>query len=101
MKIHKLNEIKDLLGGSKSQLKTFKVQRLRVFGSTARGENINKSDLDIIVDYENEARTGFFEFLELQYFLEALFECKVDLATEEALHPALKERILGEAVNVA
>jgi predicted nucleotidyltransferase len=39
--------------------------------------------------------------LELQYFLEALFECKVDLATEEALHPALKERILGEAVNVA
>jgi predicted nucleotidyltransferase len=71
------------------------VKRSGVFGSYARGEERGDSDLDILVIFEEGAKT-FDNFMELKFFLEDLFVRKVDLVTINALRPQLREEILKE-----
>jgi uncharacterized protein len=79
-------------------LDRFGVKSIAVFGSFAHGEARPDSDLDILVDYREDARPDLFDFIELKQHLEALVGRRVDLATPEALHRRLRERILAEAV---
>ncbi|MBP1776156.1 MAG: putative nucleotidyltransferase [candidate division NC10 bacterium] len=82
-------------------LQQFAVRELRLFGSTLRGEADDTSDIDLLVDYDPAARVGLFAFVRLQRRLTELLGRRVDLATPDALHPALCEGILREAVRVA
>jgi len=82
-------------------LQVFAVRELRLFGSTLRGEAGGASDIDLLVDYDPAARVGLFAFVRLQRRLSELLGRPVDLATPDALHPALRKRILREAVRVA
>ena len=82
-------------------LQQFAVRELRLFGSTLRGEADDTSDIDLLVDYDPAARVGLFAFVRLQRRLSELLGRRVDLATPDALHPALREGILREAVRVA
>jgi predicted nucleotidyltransferase len=82
-------------------LQQFAVRELRLFGSTLRGEAGDASDIDLLVDYDPAARVGLFAFVRLQRRLSELLGRRVDLATPDALHPALREGILREAVRVA
>ena len=68
---------------------------VRVFGSVARGEAGPTSDVDLVVDVQ--PWVGL-EFLGLWDELEDLLGRKVDLMTEQALKPGIRERILREAV---
>ena len=71
------------------------VQRLRVFGSHARGDATGASDLDLLVDLGPER-----DLLDLAGFkldVEELLGCRVDVVTEGALSPYLRDRILAEA----
>lgn len=72
------------------------VTRIRVFGSFARGEVREDSDLDLLIDYSAK-RTPFFPggFL---YELERELGRKVDVTTEAALDPLIREEILREAL---
>ncbi len=74
------------------------VNSLAVFGSFARGDFSPESDLDLLVDFNRPI--GLFEFIRLKLFLEKATGCRVDLVTPDALHPALRDQILGEAVYV-
>ena len=69
--------------------------RLRVFGSVARGQDTEGSDLDLLVDIAPDV--SLFGYLRLQLDIEAALGVKVDLCTEDELHPLLKSRILQEA----
>ncbi|NJM71905.1 MAG: nucleotidyltransferase family protein [Scytonema sp. RU_4_4] len=69
---------------------------VRVFGSVARGEAKPESDVDFLVEIEPQ-RT-LLDQISLMQSLEALLGRKVDVAESETLHPAIKERILKEAV---
>ena len=69
---------------------------LRIFGSVARGEADEKSDLDLLIDYSSEHRSPWFP-LRLIRELEALLDCKVDIVTEQALKDRIRERVLREA----
>lgn len=71
------------------------VKKIGVFGSFARGEGKENSDIDVLVDFKEGAKT-FDNFMELKFFLEDLFGRKVDLVTVKALRPQLKEDILKE-----
>ncbi len=71
------------------------VKRIGIFGSFAREEQRADSDIDVLVDFEEGAKT-FDSFMELKFFLEDLFHRKVDLVTIKALRPQLKESILKE-----
>lgn len=74
------------------------VERIAVFGSIARGEASPDSDVDILVDFREDATLGLFEFVDLKLRLETLLGRPVDLATADALHRALRDQILEEAV---
>ena len=76
------------------------VETIGVFGSYRRGEQTKKSDIDILVTYQENAHPGFFKFLELEEFLEKELDTKVDLVTREALKPYIGKHILEEVVMV-
>jgi uncharacterized protein len=90
-----------ILAENRSQLKRFSVKELYLFGSVARGEAIEESDVDILVEFQSHAKIGLFQFARLQRFLSGLLDCKVDLATPDALHKDLKEDILKDAIRAA
>ena len=70
---------------------------LRIFGSVARGEADENSDLDLLIDYDSKKRSPWFP-LRLIRELETLLGCKVDIVTEQGLKDRIKERILKEAI---
>lgn len=71
-------------------------QNVRVFGSTARGEDRPDSDIDLLVDVTPK-HSSFFP-AGLVADLEELLGIKVDVLTENALHWYIRERVLKEAV---
>lgn len=71
------------------------VKKIGIFGSFARGEEKESSDIDVLVDFNEGAKT-FDHFMDLKFFIEDLFGRKVDLVTVTALRPQLKESILKE-----
>jgi hypothetical protein len=77
----------------------FGVRELAVFGSVARGDASNASDLDVLVDFVGTAT--FDGFMGLKLFLEDSLGVKVDLVTRAALKPRLRARIEAEARRVA
>ena len=77
------------------------VERLSLFGSVARDQAGDDSDVDILVEFVPGTPIGIFEFLDVQEFLATLLGAKVDLATPASLHPRLREAILREAVLAA
>lgn len=78
------------------ELQEYHVKSLAVFGSVARGEAGAASDVDILVEFERPV--DLFVFLRLQRRLSEILGCRVDLATPNALHSAMRDQILAEAV---
>ena len=72
---------------------------VRVFGSVARNEADNESDIDFLVDYSVEDISPWFP-AGLMLDLEALLGRKVDIATESALKERIRERVLREAISI-
>lgn len=68
---------------------------LRVFGSVAKGADQEGSDLDLLVDIH--PGISLFEYIGLQLDIQEALGVRVDLCTEDELHPKLKARILAEA----
>jgi predicted nucleotidyltransferase len=96
------------LEGLKAQLHQLKpvlqekygVETIGIFGSYCRGEQTEKSDLDILIEYSAGARGGLFKLLELEEFLTNKLGVKADLGTKKSLKPHIGECILQEVVYV-
>src|SRR5260370_40836142 len=69
---------------------------VRVFGSVARGEADEKSDIDLLVDLEKGR--SLLDLAGLLVDLEDLLGCKVDVVPEDSLRERIRERVLKEAV---
>ena len=76
----------------------FGVSRLALFGSTARDEASDKSDVDILVSFDGVASSQ--RYFGVQFYLEDLFGCSIDLVTEKALRAELRPYIEREAIDV-
>lgn len=76
----------------------FHVKEIGFFGSVARGEETETSDVDILVEFE--LPIGFFDFIRLENFLSNIIGKKVDLVSKKALKPIIKDTILKEVVYV-
>ena len=86
----------ELLRNHETAIKAkYHVSKIGIFGSFARGEAKESSDVDVLVEFEKGCKT-FDNFMELKFYLEDLFARKIDLVTVEALRPQLKEDILRE-----
>jgi predicted nucleotidyltransferase len=89
----------EILTASKPQLaERFGVLRLALFGSTARDSASSGSDVDVLVAFDGPATSA--QYFGVQFFLEDLMGCPVDLVTEKALRPELRPFIEQERVNV-
>jgi len=80
-----LDEIKSVLVQHKEELvDKYKVTEIGIFGSYVRGEQEEKSDLDVLVEFKEPIGL---EFVELAEFLESILEIKVDLVSKGAVKP--------------
>ena len=77
----------------------FRVARLAVFGSHARGTARKRSDVDILVEFEPDG-VNFDNYMELKFYLQRVLKRRVDLVVIDALRPELRASILREAVYV-
>jgi predicted nucleotidyltransferase len=90
-----LEEIQKCVKAQKKELnENYNVKEIGIFGSYARGEQQEKSDLDILVDFEKTI--GLFKFVALERYLSQLLGVNVDLVMKSALKPRIGERILKE-----
>ncbi len=85
----KLRDLKPILE------KNYKVKSIGLFGSFARDEANEDSDVDILVQFSEDIG---WEFIDLKRFLEESLEREVDLVTVEALKSELKEEILRDVI---
>ena len=93
-------ELENKLAAHRRELRKMGVVSLAVFGSVARDESTQQSDIDLLVDFDREV--GLFYLFEIQHKLEDIIGVpKIDLIQKGAIHPSLRDRILSEAVNVA
>jgi len=86
----------ECLDNHRLKLEQMGVKSLRLFGSVARNEATEDSDLDFLVDFF-ETPT-LFELIAVQHFLEDLFDRKVDLGVEQSLREHLRKPALEDAI---
>ncbi|MFZ5764174.1 MAG: nucleotidyltransferase family protein [Thermodesulfobacteriota bacterium] len=90
-----INQIKDKLAKELPEINArYKIQSLGLFGSYIKNEQTEKSDLDILVTF-NET-PSLFKFLELENYLTDILNIKVDLVMKNSLKPNIGKRILDE-----
>ncbi len=95
-------KVKDILDEHKDEIKDrFGVERIGLFGSCARGEEDEESDVDIIVEFEEP---DFDDFMDLVFYLEDLLDRPVDILTPSGLKgiriPEVSEEISRSVVYV-
>ena len=95
------DEVTAKLQQNRDRLRPYSVRALYVFGSVARNEASAASDVDLLVEFEAGAQIGLFDFVRLRRLLVEILGCEVDLVTRDALHPAMKDSILEEAIRAA
>ncbi len=93
-----LEEIKTTLTKHKEKLRqNYKVKKIGIFGSYARGEQKETSDVDVLVEFEEPVG---FAFIHLADSLEELLGIKVDLTTKDAIKPNRWKYIKDDLVYV-
>lgn len=93
------NEIIQQLKSNEQHLLDYGVKEIGIFGSFLTNDANSESDIDLLVDIKKESKT-FKNFLSLNYFLENLFNRKVDLVTKQSLSPFIGPHILKSAEYV-
>ncbi|MDP8247589.1 MAG: nucleotidyltransferase family protein [Candidatus Tritonobacter lacicola] len=78
--------------------KKFLLKALWIFGSKARGDATDESDVDVLVEFKGPAE--FDRFMDLKFYLEDLLNSRVDMVTRKALRAALRQEIEREAIHV-
>jgi predicted nucleotidyltransferase len=97
----KREEALKVLASHRDELRAMGIERLSLFGSVARDEAGEGSDVDLLVEFAPGTPIGIFEFLGVQEALASLLGVEVDLATPASLHPRLRAAILQEAILAA
>lgn len=77
---------------------SYNVKNIGVFGSVARGDNNQKSDIDILVEFSEPI--SMFRFIDLEEHLGEMIGRKVDLVTKKSLKPAISQEILEDVIYV-
>ena len=94
----KLEKLIEIINQHKQELEEkYKVKSIAFFGSYVRGEENEKSDIDILVEFKEPV--GFL-FIHLADFLEEILQVKVDLLTKDAIKPNRRKYIMEELVYI-
>jgi predicted nucleotidyltransferase len=96
-----LEEIKNTLAVQKRELRQkYRVKEIGIFGSYVRGEQKKRSDVDLLVEFEEPSDLTLLDFVRLENYLSEILGVKVDLVEKNALKPRIGKRILEEVVNI-
>ncbi len=87
------NEIMEMLNSNMNNIEKFHVSKVGLFGSFARDEQNDKSDIDILVEFKEGYET-FDNYMDLKFYLEALFHRKVDVVIFNSIKPLMKPSIM-------
>ena len=94
-----LEEIPKILSQYKPIIQEkYKVSELGIFGSYARGEQHEESDVDLLIDYEEAP--SLLQLIDLENYLSDHLGIKVDVVTKRGLKPRIRERILSQVIYV-
>ncbi|ABO34939.1 DNA polymerase, beta domain protein region [Methanococcus maripaludis C5] len=95
-----LSEFKTILHENRDLLiKKYKVKTLGIFGSYVRNEQNETSDIDVLVEFQ-ENSINFDNYMGLKYYLEDLFQKDVDLVIKDDLKVEIRDKILKEVTQV-
>jgi len=87
------------LKAHETELKRLGVERLYLFGSTARGDATESSDVDLFFDYE-KGKFGLFELMDVKEYAAGILGRSTDIMTRDSLHKAIRQRVEATAVRV-
>jgi len=97
--MYSIVEIMNALNSNMSSIEKFHVKKIGVFGSYVRGEQTSDSDIDILVEFEENQET-LDNYMDLKFYLEDLFARRVDVVISSVIKEALKKSIV-ESVKYA
>jgi predicted nucleotidyltransferase len=80
-------------------LKKHSVKRAAIFGSVARGEAKEKSDIDLLIEYRGKDKS-LFDLIDLKLDLEQILSRKVDIVTYNSIYWRIRDQILKEQVVI-
>ena len=96
-----IEEIKGILEEHKEEVsRKYKVREIGIFGSFVRGEQKKRSDIDILVEFDQRNIPGLLKFIEMERYLEKLLRKKVDLVRKGGIRPELRKNILKEVIYI-
>jgi len=90
-------EIKKILSDNKGILKRYKVKSIALFGSYVRNEQTEDSDIDFLVEFEQDTYNNF---VNLIFTLEDLFKKEVTVVSTEDLSPYIRPYVLKEVEKI-
>jgi predicted nucleotidyltransferase len=88
-----------ILREHETELKQLGVQHLYLFGSTARDEGRDDSDIDLFFDYE-KGEFSLFGLMDVKKAAARILGCKADIMTRDSIHKVLREQIEATATSV-
>lgn len=92
-----LRDIQNILSHHEKVLKKkYQINAIGIFGSFARGEQNETSDVDLLVVFDEVP--DLLKFVNLERYLEDLLELKVDLVRKQAIRKELKQQIMSEVI---
>ncbi|UKO97437.1 nucleotidyltransferase family protein [Nostoc sp. UHCC 0870] len=97
VKTMKRDEVLVILAAHQEKLQELGVKSLNLFGSVARDEARPDSDVDFLVEFHRPG--GLFQLFQVQYYLEDILGCSVDLGTQDALREHLREPVLKDVIR--
>ncbi|SMO88519.1 nucleotidyltransferase family protein [Gracilimonas mengyeensis] len=97
--LHTKDEILKLLEENREQIKEFGVSKLGLFGSYAKNEQTEESDMDFLVLFD-EGQKNYDNLFHTAEYLESLFGCEVDVLTDKSISSWLKPYIDEHIVYV-
>jgi predicted nucleotidyltransferase len=99
--VKSVDEVKAILKEHKTELEQkYRVREMGIFGSFVRGEQKQRSDIDILVEFEPRNIPGLLKLIEMEIYLEKLLRKKVDVVLKNGIRPELKKGILKEVVYI-
>ena len=95
------NDIINYLTENKEYLKQkFNIKSLGLYGSYARDEQTDNSDIDICYELIDDNKFGYFDFLEIEKILAGHFNKKIELVNLKYMNPIIKLRAEKELIYV-
>jgi uncharacterized protein len=91
-----LDEIMNALSDEKKLFQKMGISRVGIFGSFVKGTSKEDSDIDILIEIDNDSSLSLFSLIDLEQKLSDKFKRKADICISRDIKPSLREKIISE-----